>query len=249
MNLFFGGYDKAIEKIFSTTTARKKVTIFTPNAEMLAAAKKRKRLLSLLKTAALPFPDGIGVYIAARMIGYVPKERTNGIDLAERILNEAATRKMGVFLLGGRPGIAEAAAKKLSERFDGIIISGTHHGYFDKIGSKNDDVIKRIDRSGAEVLFVCFGFPTQERWIADNIHKLKSVKIAAGLGGSLDVWSGKLRRAPKLFRALGIEWLWRVACEPSRIRRIPSVFKFILHCLAGKMAKSAKRKSNLLQNR
>ena len=98
MKLFFGGYDDAIEKVFYTVSENKKVTVFTPNAEMLDAARKDKSLADLLKSASLPFPDGIGVYVGARMLGYKPKERTNGIDLAERILKEAAKRKMGVFL-------------------------------------------------------------------------------------------------------------------------------------------------------
>ncbi len=159
MNLFFGGYDKAIEKALSVANSEKKVKIFTPNAEMLGVAIKDKSLFDLLKGATVPFPDGIGVYIGAKMLGHTPKERTNGIDLAERILNEATKRKMGVFLLGGRSGVAEAAAKKLTEGFEGLIISGTHHGYFDKHGLENDEVIDMIDRSGAEIIFVCFGFP------------------------------------------------------------------------------------------
>ena len=247
--LFFGGYDKAIALAIKRTYKGKQTKIFTPNAEILHLANKNKELLPLIENADIPFPDGIGAYLGSRLLGYRPRERTNGIDLAERLLAEASKRHLSVFLLGAKQGVAERAAKQLETKYSGLSIVGVHHGYFDKNGEDNDELIKKIDSSDADILFVCFGFPIQERWIYDNLPKLKSVKIAVGLGGSIDVWSGKTRRAPRFVRRLGFEWLWRVAYDPARITRTVSIFDFMGHCFAAKISNLARRKSNLLQNR
>lgn len=247
--LFFDGYDLAIELCLRRTTEGKQTKIFTPNAEMLAAVAKDKSSFHLLKSADIPFPDGIGVYLGARLLAHYPVERTNGIDFAERLMQVAANKKMSVFLLGAKPGIVETAAKKLRKRFPGLRVVGTHHGYFEKHGEENNAVIEKINSSGAEILFVCFGFPEQEMWISKNLPKLQSVKIAAGLGGSLDVWSGNVPRAPQALRNIGLEWLWRIAREPSRLSRIPKLFGFARLCVLSKLSNFAKRKSNLLQNR
>jgi N-acetylglucosaminyldiphosphoundecaprenol N-acetyl-beta-D-mannosaminyltransferase len=247
--LFFGGYDRALELCIDRSATGKQTKIFTPNAEMLASASKDKSLFHLLKSADIPLPDGIGVYLGAHMLGLSPVERTNGIDFAERLLSEAAKNGMKIFLLGAKLGVADAAARKLQKKFKGLRVAGTHHGYFQKNGRENDAVIKKINRSGTEILFVCFGFPEQERWIAEYLPKLENVKIAAGLGGSLDVWSGEVDRAPDVLRNFGGEWLWRAAKDPTRLSRIPKLFGFALLCTLSKLSNFAKRKSNLLQNR
>jgi N-acetylglucosaminyldiphosphoundecaprenol N-acetyl-beta-D-mannosaminyltransferase len=229
--LFLGGYRGAVGVCLRRIREGKQTKIFTPNAEMLAAADRDLSLMRLLKSADLAFPDGIGVYIGARLRGIAPKERTNGIDLGERILKLAVQRNMPVFLLGAIDGVAESAGENLCTRIDGLVIAGTHHGYFSKFGKENDAVIDKIDRSGAQILFVCFGFPEQERWICENLPRLKNVKLAAGLGGSLDVWSGRTTRAPKIVRRAGLEWLWRAILSPRRIARLPRIFSFAVTCL------------------
>jgi N-acetylglucosaminyldiphosphoundecaprenol N-acetyl-beta-D-mannosaminyltransferase len=103
-------------------------------------------------------------------------------------------------------------------RYPTLQICGVHHGYFDKSGAENAEVIKKIRTAAPDILFVCFGFPAQEKWITDNLSSLPSVKLALGLGGSLDVWSGNIRRAPLLVQKAGLEWLWRTVLEPKRAR-------------------------------
>lgn len=247
--MFWGGYDRAVKYCLDRAALEKQTKVFTPNAEMLAAASKDASLLRLLKQAELPLPDGIGVFLAARLLGLSPVERTNGIDFAERLLKSAAKKEMSVFLLGASPGIAERAARKLQTKFEGLCVAGTHHGYFEKRGEENNTVLEKINRSGAEILFVCFGFPDQERWIAENLPKLENVKIAAGLGGSLDVWSGEIMRAPSFFRKVGLEWAYRIAKSPERLSRLPRIFDFFMLCGAIKISNSVKQKGNLLQNR
>ena len=163
-------------------------------------------------------------------------KRTAGIDLAERILNECATYGYKVFLLGGKDGIAEIASKKLQSKYKGLTICGTHHGYFEN----NKDVINKINSLGADVLFVCLGFPKQEEWIRKNLKLIPSVKLAIGLGGSLDVWSGNIKRAPSSLSNIGLEWLWRIYKDPKRLKRVGYLFNFSILLLKETVCKQKK---------
>lgn len=203
-------------------TALKKNTqtiAFTPNLQMISSASRDKRLVTLLNSADILLPDGIGIRLACRKNGLPPVEKIAGIDAAYSLLRYASVRGYRVFLLGGKKGIAELAAKNLKSQFPALTVCGTHHGYFDKHkkSPQNKAVLKKIRDSKPHILFVCFGFPTQEAWIKQNAPSLPSVRLFMGLGGSLDVWSGKLHRAPRVFQKLNLEWLWRCACEPKRI--------------------------------
>ena len=220
-NLFCGGYDGAVGFIKTRKEKRLRTAVFTPNVEMLSRSAKDEKLKEMLKQGDLLLPDGIGVYITAKLSGCHPKERTNGIDLAEKLM-KAQGGEISLFLLGAKPGIAEKAAVELQRKHPSLRVVGTHHGYFSDI--ENDRIIDMIDLSGANTLFVCLGFPRQESWIAENLPKLKNVNLAIGLGGSLDVWSGKVRRAPRLWRICGVEWLWRIIKEPKRMKRLVKIF-------------------------
>jgi N-acetylglucosaminyldiphosphoundecaprenol N-acetyl-beta-D-mannosaminyltransferase len=208
--------------------------IFTPNTEMLLAAKKDCSLASLLNSAELLIPDGTGIKIASRILNSPIPERLSGIDLAEDLLSLAEHKGCSVYLLGGQKGVAEAAAKNLKCRLPSLNICGTHHGYFEKSGKENDLVLEEIRAAAPQILFVCFGFPMQERWICDNLSSLPSVRIALGLGGSLDVWSGNKKRAPKALQALGLEWLWRSALEPRRFKIFIEIPEFLYFSLKEK---------------
>ena len=225
--LFKNGYQKAVDFCLNRFKGGRSTVIFTPNIEMLSEADSSKELSKLLGKADLLLPDGIGIYLASLLHGERIAERTNGIDFAERLLTHASREQMSVFLLGARVGVAERAASNLCHRFKELKIAGTHHGYFEKDGEKNQRVIEKINRSGADIILVCLGFPIQERWISENISKLDSVKIAVGLGGSLDVWSENVRRAPKILRVVGLEWAFRIASSPKRIARLPKILRFL----------------------
>lgn len=247
--LFFGGYDGAISLCLDRISKGKQTKIFTPNAEMICVASKEDKIMKLLSGADIALPDGIGVYLGTKMLNIYPYERTNGIDLAERLLKIAEDNRLKVFLLGAKDGVAERAASGLTERFPKLLISGTHHGYFDKKGEENERITDEINRSRADILFVCLGFPEQEKWIDENLSRLKNVKVAMGLGGSIDVWSGDVARAPVIFRKIGLEWLWRLALSPQRIARLPSLFRFATLCVRQKAKIHIKSVRNLLQNR
>ncbi len=187
------------------------VKIFTPNFKILLAARKSTRLVQLLNSAELLLPDGMGVSLLCRANGLPPIPRVTGIDFGFMLTRLAARHSLPVFLLGARAGVAKRAAQRLKRQIPHLDICGTHHGYFDKSphSQANRELINKINAARPALLLVCFGFPTQERWIAQNIHSLPTVRIAAGLGGSLDVWSGDIKRAPMALRVLNLEWLYR----------------------------------------
>lgn len=195
---------------------------------MLLAAQSDQRLASLLSRSTLNLPDGIGVCIAARMKEKAKIDRISGIDIAEDVMKLCAARGYRIFLLGGKAGVARDAARKIKRTLPKIKICGYHHGYFEKMGAENQQIIKKINLSHPDVLFVCFGFPLQEEWITQNLGRLDSVKLSMGLGGALDVWSGRRRRAPRLIQQAGLEWLWRVMLEPKRAKIFIDAPKFLL---------------------
>ena len=207
--------------------------IFTPNSQMLLAASKDRELRKLLNSSELNIPDGVGVRLAARLRG-VRLESMSGIDIAEELLSVAASKGYRVFFLGAKRGVAEKAADNMRVRYPTLQICGMHHGYFDKSGAENAAVLKKIRTAAPDILFVCFGFPLQERWIIENISRIPSVKLALGLGGSLDVWAGEVKRAPRAVQFLCLEWLWRTLLEPRRARIFVDIPRFLIKALTDK---------------
>ena len=197
---------------------KSQIAIFTPNIEMLEASRKSKRYKDLLNSGDLLLPDGSGLLLVAKILGQKLYETVAGIDLGEKLLEEADKGSLRVFLLGGRPDVAEKAAENIQKRLKNLKICGTHHGYISN-DAEMRALIEKINGSRADIVFVCMGFPRQETFVSQNRQKLPDVRIFLCLGGSLDVWSGNLRRAPKLFRAARAEWLWRIMREPSRLPR------------------------------
>ncbi len=200
--------------------------VVTPNARMLDSCQRHPEERGLLNAASLVLPDGWGVVRAAKRQGTPFHGRTAGIDFGERLLEAAAKRGDRVFLLGGRDGVASSAAERLCERFPGLCVCGCYWGYFEKDGEENRALLGWIRACRPDILLACMGYPTQERWLRDNLPSLPSVKVAAGLGGSLDVWSGSVKRAPKYWQEHGMEWAWRMLNQPSRVRELPSLVRF-----------------------
>ncbi len=205
----------------------RQTVIFTPNPQMLLRANGDYALQKLLHSSSINIPDGTGILLAAKVLRLPIYERVTGIDMAEDILALAQTRGYSVFLLGGKQGVARKAAAELKNKYPKLQVCGTHHGYFQKSGEQNERIIKKISSSGADILFVCFGFPTQEQWIVKNVKHLPSLRLAMGLGGSLDVWSGKIKRAPTILQKARLEWLWRTLCEPKRMRIFADIPVFL----------------------
>jgi N-acetylglucosaminyldiphosphoundecaprenol N-acetyl-beta-D-mannosaminyltransferase len=186
--------------------------IVTPNAEILLNTEHNAHARLALKSADLTLADGTSIIRAAKKLGRPLKERVTGIDFTQALMAACAGKRF--FLLGAKEGTADAAGKRLGEKY-GIAIAGTQHGYY----KDESAVVESIRQSGAEVLFVCLGSPRQEIFMLENRDKVGDC-LMLGLGGCLDVWSGNVKRAPKLFILLKLEWLYRLLIQPSRIGRV-----------------------------
>ena len=226
------------ETISTSLKDKRRMKIFTPNPEIVLSAMSDSGLKSILSKADICISDGIGLIMASRLLGSPLPERLAGIELGEFILEYASKNNLSVFLLGGKEGVARLAKARLEAKYEGLNICGTHHGFFDENGKENDRIIRYINAAAPEIIFVCMGFPRQEKWICENMTKIPSLLLSIGLGGSLDVWSGKIRRAPALFRSLSLEWLWRMIKEPRRIKILYKIPLFFIKVMIQKMSKS-----------
>ena len=184
------------------------------NPEKVYRASHDPRLSRVLNSADLRICDGAGISLAAMLLYRRRLPRCTGIDLFLKLIGMSAREHWGVFLLGATPQTNTAACRVLLDRFPGLTIAGRQHGYFQNAAA----VVESINRSGAKLLFVALGSPRQEFWISEHMPLLKPA-FCMGVGGSLDVISGAVKRAPAPFRKTGTEWLYRLAVEPSRLRR------------------------------
>lgn len=187
----------------------------TPNPEFILAAKKDARFRAVLNAADLVLPDGVGVVKAASILGTPLRGKVPGIDFAAGLVERMAKDGKRLFLLGAKPGVAETAAANLQKRFPGLMVCGTHDGYFREDGP----VVEEIREAHADVVFVCLGAPKQEFWMAEH-GKETGARLLVGLGGSLDVFAGVVERAPEGWQRMGMEWLYRLVKEPKRIGRM-----------------------------
>ncbi len=219
--------DEAASLVEERLAAGQKTAVFTPNAEIVQAAIEDAAYLRTVNFADVILPDGIGIIKAAKILETPLKEKVPGVEFGERLFSDLAKTNHTFFILGGKPGVAEDAAKNISEKY-GTRFAGCRDGYFGKSGAESDSVVAEINSSGADILYVCLGFPAQEKWLEANFSKLENAKLALALGGSVDVWAGRVRRAPKLFIKLGVEWLWRLIRQPSRLGRMMKLPKFYL---------------------
>lgn len=197
----------------------------TPNAVMLDTCRRDARCSELLNAATLSLADGMGVMLLARRQGTPFVEKVSGIEFGEALMERAAEQGLRVFLLGGKEGVAHRAADNLCLRYPKLQICGAHNGYFDKNGEENEALLSSLSALRPDILLVCFGFPAQELWMRDNLPHLPFLRVAAGLGGSLDVWAGDVARAPALLSRIGLEWAWRMAREPRRLSNLPALLR------------------------
>lgn len=211
--------------------------IVTPNSEIIMAASKDAELERLLCEADLMIPDGIGLVYASKILKQPLAERVTGIDFADRALARLAEEGKSVYFLGSKPdggggvSVARMAADRKAQEHPGLVIAGTRDGYFKP--EDEAEIVAQINASGAELLLVALGSPKQEKFIQRHRCELK-VKVAIGVGGSLDVWAGTLKRAPEFFRKHGLEWLYRLIQEPSRYKRMAVLPLFMIKVIVTK---------------
>ncbi|WP_313991641.1 WecB/TagA/CpsF family glycosyltransferase [uncultured Selenomonas sp.] len=212
----------AVRRYMDTRTG---VMIATANAEMIMRATRDPALRDILNAAALVVPDGAGTVWAAHYLGYRMPERVAGYDLAQELLRSAPAEGRRIYFLGSAPGVAERAKAKAEEIYPGIEIVGVRDGYF----KEEDDaaIIDGIRASHPDLLLVALGVPKQEKWIHAHLTQL-GVPVAIGVGGTLDVMAGVMKRAPRWMQRAKLEWLFRGLLQPQRAGRLLALPKFVL---------------------
>lgn len=201
--------------------------VITADASALVIARRDPEFLKLFQQASLVTADGAGVLKALRMKGANLKERCSGCDLAVDIAEAARDNEWRLFLLGAAPGVAERAAQALQQRFPGLQVVGVQDGYF----TDDDAVVERIAALKPDILLIAMGMPRQEKWFWKHRERL-GVKVAMGVGGTFDVLSGTVKRAPEFFQRHGLEWLYRLASNPKKMAKVALLPTFAALALA-----------------
>ena len=224
--------EEAVNRALSLMREHRAAYIVTPNPEIVMSAWDDPALMTALRNADMVLPDGIGVVKAAQLMGTPLKAKLPGIDIATAVIEKMSQENSSVYLFGAKPGVAEKAGEELKRRFPDLEVCGTHDGYF-----KDDEpIIADINEKKPDFLLVCLGSPKQETWMAKNAPRL-DIGIMAGLGGTLDVFAGTVKRAPAVWQRLGLEWLYRCIKEPWRFKRISKLPRFLFKALGCRIRK------------
>ena len=231
LGIGFDGYTlgQTVEWALDTMKEKRAAYVCTPNPEIVWACQKDPEMAAAVNGADAVLPDGVGVVWASRYLKTPVPERVAGYDFLLALLERMEGT---VFLLGGRPGVAEEAAENIRLRFPGVTVAGCCHGYYED----DSEVLAAIRAAEPDLLLVCLGARRQEKWMAAQAGKLP-VGLMAGLGGSLDVLAGRVRRAPEGWRNRGLEWLYRLLREPSRIKRQIWLPRFVLAVMMQRIRK------------
>lgn len=209
--------DELCDGILHAIASEHRIAVMYGNMHAINLAQHDTRFRAALHSADVVFCDGQGVRLAANLLGCRVPQRFTPPDWIDRIALRLTENSYNMFLLGGRPGVAEKAAQQLCSRFPELHVA-THHGYFDKQGPENEKVRQYINASGANILFVGMGMPLQECWIHDNLPYL-SVNVAMPVGALFDYVAGLIPRGPRWLTDYGFEWLCRLWFEPRRLWR------------------------------
>lgn len=216
--------EDVLELVWRRVEQRSPAQIVTVNAEYVMLARKDEEFAALLARAEFATPDGAGVVWAMRRKGATIRERVGGADLIWSMCERAAALGQRVFFLGGSPGVAAETAARLQHAFPGLVVAGTCSGSPER--SEEASIVDLIRRSKADIIFVAFGAPRQDVWVARNLRRTGAA-IGIGVGGSFDYIAGTARRAPVWMRKRGLEWLWRLIRQPRRWRRMLALPRFV----------------------
>ncbi len=220
---------EALQILEAFILARKPRQVVTVNPEFVMAAQRDAAFREVLLRANLSLPDGVGLLLGARIRGTPLKERVTGVDTVMRMAALAAARGYRLYLLGAAPGVAEEAARRLEATNPGLRVAGTYAG--SPAPEEEDAIIARITAAAPDVLFVAYGAPKQDLWIARNLHRL-GVPVAMGVGGAFDFIAGRAKRAPLWMQRAGLEWLHRLVHQPWRWRRMLALPQFLVAVIA-----------------
>ncbi len=226
---------EAVERCLGFIDAGGPHLVVTPNAEIADRAGRDPELAAIINGADLVVPDGIGIVLAARLLGDPIPEKVGGADLATNLLKALNSRGRGrVFLLGTRPEVVEEAARRVQAAYPRIEVVGWRDGFFRP--EEEGEVVAQIRAARPDVLFVALGSPKQERWLHLHLPKL-GVPLGMGVGGTIDVWAGAVPRAPEWMLRANLEWLYRIVRLRRLRRSLPPLVRFALAVLRARMGR------------
>ena len=218
--------DEAVARARDLMAERRAAYVVTPNPEIVMLCREDAAAMQAVQNADLVLADGIGVIYGAKILGTPLRTKLPGIDFAAALMTQMGREGKSVFLLGAKPGVADAAGEKMRERFPGLVIAGTNDGYF----QDDDPVVEKINAVQPDLLLVCLGAPKQELFMKNHLDELH-IKLMIGLGGSLDSFAGTVKRAPKWMIRCNLEWLYRLIKEPKRFGRMLRLPKYLFAVL------------------
>jgi N-acetylglucosaminyldiphosphoundecaprenol N-acetyl-beta-D-mannosaminyltransferase len=230
--VFLGSLEEALNHTWQASEAGLQPQIVTINPEMMMAGDATQAFGNILKHAFLALPDGAGVVWALKKQG-VQQTRLPGIEFADALVALCAKYHAPVAYLGATQAVLEKAIEQQKERHVGLNVCFTHHGFIPTEAAM-EEVIQTMVEANPRLVLVALGVPKQEYWIHTHKHRFAKETIFVGVGGSLDVWSGTLQRAPQWMQALSLEWLWRFSLQPWRLKRsFPPLTRFVWRVLLG----------------
>lgn len=225
-------FNEAVNTAKALIDGNKVSQVVTINPEMFGCAEKDSEFSEILKSAEMVIPDGVGVKIALKING-AHVARIPGIDFARKLLEESAINNIPVAIIGAKEEIISKAIERLEHEINGINIVYSHNGYF----NNDEEIYTQLKEKSPKLILVAMGSPRQEKFIY-NAKKVLNPALMVGIGGSLDVWSGTVKRAPKIFQITGTEWLYRTLTQPSRFKRVfPTLPLFLLKAINYKLTK------------
>lgn len=228
-NVDIFNFESAVE--YAKTLIEKSLggQIITINPEMMEIGLKNQQFAKILNNADLVIPDGIGIKIGLKIKG-INAQKIAGIEFSHRLIKECAENNFSIGLLGAKPQVIETAAENLKKEFENLNIVYLQDGYF----QDTEKIYAELKEKSPRFLLVALGAPKQEEFIS-NARKMLPSTVMIGVGGSFDVWSGEVERAPGIWQKLGLEWLYRTVKQPERFKRIfPTLPMFIIRVLTDK---------------
>lgn len=224
--------EEALDTFFEYLDSGKTNTLYTPNAEICMEAYKNTSFREVLNRGTLVIPDGQGVVLASRILGNPVKEKVGGFKLILSIFE--SNRPVSCYLLGAKPGVTDKAKNVINEKYGNVTVCGHRNGYFSE--EEVPGIIQEINDSKAKFLMVALGPPKQELFI-DRYRDEIRCNVIMGVGGSIDVIAGVVKKTPDIFVKLSLEWFHRLITQPKRLKRMLKIPAFLLVCMKKRIFK------------
>lgn len=221
------GFSEVVELLTERIEKNDKTFVVTANPEIVMYTRENHEYKKIVRSADIVVPDGSGIILAAKVLHSPLRERVTGYDLMMELLKLANEHQWQIYLLGGQEETNQNAAANIRRQFPDAQLVGSHNGFFNW---EDNTIREEIQSVRPDLIFVCLGFPRQEKWIAENIdHFSKGIFI--GVGGSIDVLAGEVKRAPVVWQKMNLEWFYRLMKQPSRFGRMLALPRFLIQIM------------------